>query len=152
MRKIAVGVSLALGALLGLSAPAWAVTGSQRFIIFGQDEGGTVVATGAISGVGEDIETSEDTDTFRFPQGDVNIDHPQTGGSEDFNEVACIGRFTFSGTYDITSGTGAYAQATGEGTYTGRGIFIGRRTAEGCSEEGGTSFFFVTAEGTTTLP
>ena len=108
--------------------------------------------TGTISGVGTDIERPDETSTFVFPQGTVNLDHPQTDGSDDFNEVACIDRFTFSGTYDITSGTGAYAQATGEGTYTGRGIFIGRRTAEGCSEEGGTSFFFVTAEGTTTLP
>ncbi len=152
MRKMALGLSLALGALLGLSAPAGAVTGSQRFFIFGQDEGGTVVATGPISGVGTDIERPDETGTFVFPQGTVNIDHPQTGGLEDFNEVTCIGRFTFSGTYDITSGSGAYAQANGEGTYTGRGIFIGRRTAQGCAEEGGTVYFFVDAEGTTTLP
>jgi hypothetical protein len=135
-----------------VAGPAAAATGSQTFTIIAQDNGGTVIASGPISGVGQDIETSDTTDQFVFPQGTLNIDHPTTSEDDTFNPVSCIGRATFAGTYTFT-GTGGLAGATGSGTYTGRAIFIADRNPDGtCSEDTGTSFAFVHATGTTTTP
>lgn len=156
MRRLIAGVALAVGALLGLSSPAWAVTGPQTFILFGgadEDGTGTIVASGPISGVGTSIPTGEETETDIFPSGSINLRHPETGGSSSFDPRTCFGTATFNGTYSIESGTGAYNGATGTGTYEGRAFFLAERTAQGCSdEETAFSFFYVRATGTTTLP
>ena len=154
MRRLIAGVALGVGALFGLSSPAWPVTGPQSFILYGGfDEEGTIVASGPISGVGRNIPTGEETETDIFPNGSIDLRHPETGGSESFDPRTCLGTATFNGTYSIESGTGAYAGATGSGTYQGQAFFLAERTAEGCSEEETAfSFFFVRASGTTTLP
>lgn len=154
MRRLIAGVALGVGALLGLSSPAWAVTGPQTFVLFGGfDEDATIVATGPISGVGTSISTGEDTETDIYPNGSVNLRHPETGGSDSFDPRTCFGTATFNGTYSIEGGTGAYAGATGAGTYQGQAFFLAERTAQGCSEEETAfSFFLVRAAGTTTLP
>lgn len=155
MRKLMAGLGVALGAWLVVAGPAMAATsGDQTFTIVGEDNTGTVVASGPITGVGTDVETSDTTDTFVFDAGSITISHiDNPGGTQSFNPTTCIGRGTFTGNYTITSGTGAYANATGSGTYSGRFFFVGDRDETGqCAEEGGFSFFTVRVSGTTTLP
>ena len=154
MRRALVGVAIGAAGLLGFSSVAWAETGPQSFFIFGQDDApATVVATGPISGVGQDFESqTAEEGTFEFPNGSVTADHPATSDESNFNPVTCVGTDNFAGTYTLRDGTGDYLGASGSGTYSGRAIFIGQRTADGCSDTGGTSFFFVRASGTTTLP
>jgi hypothetical protein len=127
-------------------------------IISGQGEGdpdiSRVVAAGPIRGVGifEFSVSDEDVVTFVFPDGSITLDAPETGGSEDFNERTCSGSFTFSGTFEIIDGTGAYEGATGEGTFAGKGRFIGQRSPDGsCSEEDGFFFVVVKLKGTVDL-
>ena len=154
MRRIIAGVALGLGSLLGLASPALAVTGPQSFTLFGPfDDDGTIIANGPIAGFGRSISTGEETERDVFPQGSVNLRHPQTGGSDSFDPATCFGRSTFNGTYAIESGTGAYAGASGSGTYQGQAFFLAERTAQGCAENDLVfSFYFVRAGGTTTLP
>lgn len=152
MRRLFGGIVVGIGAFFALASPALAVTGSQSLTLFGQGDETTIVGSGPISGVGHSITTGEATETDVFPSGSVNISHPQTGGSDSFNPLTCFGTATFTGTYQITSGTGAYTGASGSGTYQGRSFFLGQRTADGCSEDGGFNFFYVNASGTTTLP
>jgi hypothetical protein len=153
MKRTLAAVGAVLGVVLGLAGPAGAITGDQEFVILFDDEESTVIANGPISGVGEDIEDAENqASTFVFPEGDVFLTHPETDSSEDFNEIACVGTFESTGTYDITGGTDEYLGADGSGTYQVHGVFILDRTDEGCSEEGGHFFAVVHASGTTTLP
>jgi len=103
--------------------------------------------------VGRSISTGEETETDIFPNGSINLRHPETGGSDSFDPRTCFGTATFNGTYSIESGTQAYAGATGTGTYQGRAFFLAERTAQGCSEEETAfSFFLVRASGATTVP
>ena len=153
MKKTLAAMAMVVAALSMAVAPAAAATtSSQRFTIFGSDNGQTVIATGAFVAVGSANTVDDDNDTFVFPNGTFNVFHPQTGGTENFNETACLGTATFNGTYTLSGGTGAYAGISGSGTYSGKAIFVAERTGTGCSEEGGSSWFFVTATGTTTLP
>jgi hypothetical protein len=152
VKRILAGLAIGLGGLLGVAGPVAAATGSQSFTIVDDNNAGTVIASGAISGVGQDIETSDTTDQFVFPQGTLTVDHPTTSENDTFDPVTCIGRATFSGTYTFT-GSGGLAGATGAGTYSGRAFFIGDRNPDGtCSEESGTSFVVVHATGTATTP
>jgi len=56
-----------------------------------------------------------------------------------------------TGTYTLRHGTGIYAGARGSGTYSGKGTFVERHTATGCSDEP-ISAVLVRLDGTTTLP
>ncbi len=153
MRRLLIGAAVSAATVLGFSSAAWAATGPQSFVIVGQNDTATVAASGPISGVGQDIENPDgQSGTFVFPNGSITADHPSTSDESSFNPVTCIGTDNFAGTYSLGSGTGAYAGTTGNGTYTGRSIFIGQRTAQGCSDTDGFSFFFVRATGTTTTP
>jgi hypothetical protein len=152
MRRLVVGAAVSAATVVGFSSAAWAATGPQSFVIVGQNDTATVAASGPISGVGQDITVNDNTDVFDFPNGDVTIDHPETSETDNFNDVTCVGTARFAGTYSLRNGTGAYTGATGTGTYTGRAIFVGQRTAQGCSDTDGSSFFFVRATGTTTTP
>jgi hypothetical protein len=80
---------------------------------------------------------------FVFPEGTLTLDAPTTEESEEFNERTCTGSFRFSGPWTIASGTGAFENATGSGTFQGQGRFIGERTPTGCSEDEDAGFFFL---------
>lgn len=160
MKRLALVVGIVTGMILS-AVPVSAQTGNQRFtvIVSGQGEGAPgisqVVASGPIRGMGtfEFSESDEDVVTFVFPDGSITLDAPETGGSEDFNERTCSGSFTFSGTFEIIEGTGAYEGATGEGTFAGKGRFIGQRNPDGsCSEEDGFFFVVVKVKGTVSVP
>lgn len=154
MRRFLAGMALSLGALLGFSSPALAVTGSQTFVAFGNftDPVATVIGSGPISGSGSATQIGPESERDVYPSGTVVLNHPVTSESESFDPVTCVGRRTFAGTYSLEQGTGAYAGVSGSGTFEGQAYFLTERTAEGCSEDLAFSFYFLRATGTTTLP
>ena len=152
MKKMAAVVLSAAFVVLGLAAPAAAQTsGNQRFIVFGSGSGDQVsfrvVAVGPLTAVGT-FEELEDPDfvRFRFPQGTITLFSPVGDETEEFDERSCTGSFTFTGPVTISGATGAFAGAQGTGTVRGRGYFVGERTADGCSEDEDSGFFFLFAD------
>ncbi len=146
MKKFTTGVAAALlaGAMAMTAftsqASAQPAGGTERFtIIQASENGGKVIATGAFTAVGTDVEQPSNgpsaTSTFVFPDGTITVtrtDNP--GGTGDFNPVACVGHFTNTGTYVLTGGTGAYSGISGGGTYSSRGTMIAARTPSGCGD------------------
>ncbi len=148
--------------VVGLAGPASAVTGSQRFTVLFSGETGKVFAAGVINGAGTDVElsstdnpdgSSSGVDQFVFPQGTLTVTHFENPGEFSFNPRSCVGRFSFTGTFTVTGGTGAYAGATGSGTDVGSGVFVAKRNPDGsCSEEEAFSNVVVRATGTLSVP
>jgi hypothetical protein len=156
VRALVVVLGLAVG-MVGLAGPAAADDGgNQRFWVFLSESDGEetnfVVAVGPITGVGT-FEEDEDPNLvhFHFPQGSVTLFVPTEEESEDFNELTCSGSFSFSGPWEIVSGTGAYRNASGSGRFSGTGHFFGDPT--NCDEEaeGGIFFLNVFAHGNVSL-
>lgn len=162
MAMAGVWLSLAL-----LAAPAHAATGSQTFrIVFSGDPRneppGRVFATGVVNAIGTDVTIAQDpnpdgsetnTERFTFPGGTITVRATDPGGTFDLNPVTCVATTgTTTGVFTVIGGTGAYAGASGGGTFTGRGLAIFDRVAGGCSEEPRSFFFIVTATGTVTVP
>jgi hypothetical protein len=138
-------------AAVGAVAVVWAgsatgATGSQRFTISGSNNGGTVYASGPISGSGRDIALNQNADKFVFRGGSVLVSHHATSQNQTFDPRSCLARFTESGTYQLVSGTGAYRGVTGSGTYAVRG------SSRGCDPATAPSRYIVNASGWTKLP
>jgi hypothetical protein len=136
--KRVLAVKLVLAALL-LSAGSAHAQGSsnQRFTMITQGEGnvGTAVATGPFTGVGTFEETEEHVGLFRFAGGTLTVLGMFDEESTVFDPRTCVGRFTTSGRWVVTDGTGIFEDATGSGHLRGRVTFGTNRTAEGCGEE-----------------
>ncbi len=155
MRKI-VGVLMGAALLVGMAGPASAATDNQRFTVTARFAGNTttscrVVATGPIRGAGTcTVDQVSETVTilhFMLPNGTVDLRFKQTQSSDNFNEAACVDTFSFTETFKITGGTGAYAGATGRGTDSGHGVFTADRTPNGCDPNQGTGVVAVTITG-----
>ena len=136
---------------VGAVAVVWAgsatgTTGSQRFSISGSNTGGSVYASGPISGSGRDIVFGQNADKFVFTNGWVLVSHSATSQNQSFDPRSCLTRFTESGTYQLVKGTGVYRGVTGSGTYAVKG------TTRGCDPKTQTSHYFVTTSGWTNLP
>lgn len=156
-RVISVVAAVAVGVLAWAGPAAAYPAGNQRFtVIFsGAEEApGRVVASGVVNGVGTDVTVSQDdsttVDEITFPgQGTlfvtINFD---PGPEPSFDSRSCVSRFSGTGTLTVTGGTGRFVGASGTGSVSLKGIFVGRRTAQGCSEEGGRSFVVATVNGT----
>lgn len=84
-----------------------------------------VSGTGPIHALGTDKVLKNNKDTFVFPKGNLDITHQKTSGSQHFDKANCTGRITEQGIYKVTGGTKAYANASGHGTYSLVGYFIG---------------------------
>jgi len=135
---------------IGAVAVVWAgsatgTTGSQRFSISGGNNGGSVWASGPISGSGRDVVMGQNADKFIFAGGSVTVSHWATSQNQTVDPRSCLGRFTESGNYSIASGTGIYRGVAGSGTYTARGV------SRGCTDAA-KSRYFVNASGWTKLP
>jgi len=146
LKRVAASV-VAVGAV----AVVWAgsasgTTGSQRFSISAGNTGGSVYASGPISGSGRDVTLSQNLDRFVFPGGSVWVSHQASTQHQTFDPRSCLGRFTESGNYQLVKGTGVYRGVTGSGTYSARG------TSRGCNPDTAPSRYFVTATGWTSLP
>jgi hypothetical protein len=111
-----------------------------------EEPGGTVVASGAINAVGEDVVISDTEDQFVFPDGTLTIIHAPVRSKEHFNDKNCKFSFKESGTYVISEGTGQYEGVTGSGTYR----VAGRFQSDCVSEPTGS--FTITARGSINLP
>lgn len=135
-----VGAVMPLGAAHASTTPA---PSAEHFVMTFQTFDGTdqpthVSATGPLRGAG--IETQSDVDT---PDGEYVVFtwHLQAGdvyleASEDYSMTfdvrACTAKASGSGSWRITGGTGAYADATGSGTFTDHGSFTGARDNGDC--------------------
>ena len=144
----AAGATVVAGAWAGTAVGA---SGAQRFSVSGSNTGGTVYASGPISGSGRDKVLGQNADKFIFAKGSVLVSHSATSQNQSFDPRTCLGQFTESGTYSLSSGTGAYKGVTGSGTYSARGTTRQQRTASGCVGKP-TSRYFVKASGWTKLP
>lgn len=154
MKKTFAAVAAVVTALCMTAGPASAATSAQHFTILAQgDSEQTLIATGAFFAVGHADTVDDNNDVFVFPDGTFMVNHPQTGGSDSFNDTTCIGTSTFTGTYSFSGGTGAYDGITGSGTYSGKVLFQAERTDTGCSQtDGHTLLLVVNANGTVELP
>ncbi len=150
-RSVAKAVALAAVLVVSLAAfqdAALAQTGTQRFHVVyvgpfdpADPPERNLTAVGPIRGKGYERFISEGpgpepgtmqaTTELVFPEGTLTLTLTGTGDFR-FNARACIGFNTSRGTWVITSGTGAYAGVTGQGTFEGRNTLSGRRTPEGC--------------------
>lgn len=166
--KVVTAAVLASFVVLGLQETASAESGTQRFhmtysgpFTFADPPDRRVTAAGPIQGKGYQEFISEvpapEPNTFVgtaelvFPEGSVFVTLTSTGEFR-FNEHACRGFNTGWGVWTITGGTGAYAGATGEGTYEGRNTLSAERTPDGCPAEPDRLVSNLKLEGTSTVP
>jgi hypothetical protein len=105
--------------------------------IHGSDNPIRISASGPIQGAGLLTQDFEMTDAgpvvhavWHFRNGEVFADATEDYAL-DFDPVSCTAKSTATGTWTITGGTGAYAGATGHGTFRGTGSLVGERDANG---------------------
>jgi hypothetical protein len=137
--------------LLAFQDAASAQSGTQRFHIVyagpfdpADPPERSLTAVGPIQGKGHERFISEGpgpepgtmlaTTELVLSEGTVMLTLSGTGEFR-FNARACIGFNTSRGSWVITGATGAYAGASGQGTFEGRNILSGRRTPEGCPSQ-----------------
>ncbi len=156
MRKKTIGVLMGAAMIVGMAGPASAATNNQQFKIIARFNGNdttscTVIATGPIQGAGTctitDVSNNVTDVHLMLPGGTVDLRARQFDGTDDFNQQACLDKFTFKENFRITGGTGAYAGTTGSGIDSGSGVFTAARTPQGCDPNQGGGFAVVTATG-----
>jgi len=154
MRKLLATVVMAVAGTVGMAAPASASTGTQHFVILQRDDShGSVSASGPITGQGRNFESPDGgVGTFVFPGGTVEVVHPETSNHVSLEPRTCVLSLEFTGTYTLRHGTGIYSGVRGSGTYSGKGTFVERHTATGCSDEPISAVVVIRLDGTTTLP
>ena len=64
-------------------------------------------------------------DRFVFRNGSVKVRHHATSTHQRHDRVTCYGTFTQIGRYRVVGGTGAYAGASGHGSFVVRARFVG---------------------------
>jgi hypothetical protein len=111
------------------------------------NEGGTVVAFGAINASGQDVVVSDTQDNFVFPDGTLIVYHATVRSKEKFDEKTCTGSFREFGRYVIASGTGQYEGYSGSGEYAASG-----NIQNGCEGQTPTGTYTVKARGSINLP
>lgn len=148
-KRTALVVLGVLTAHLALAGPAAAQTGRQTFVLTELRSGGgiTVTAAGPIRGRGVVIpggdELDEETgeivanDRYQFTETDgVDVTYRvRLTSAPTIDTRTCVGRHGGTMTWEITGGTGRYADASGSGTGTFRVIDVAGRNPDGsCSE------------------
>jgi len=101
----------------------------ERFLLITADPNSTdnqpVLGFGPIHAKGVDHVVSDTADVFEFPAGSLSVTHAAKATHDFSDPVTCLFKFTERGTYEITGGTGAYAGASGHGSYRVVGKAIG---------------------------
>jgi len=82
-----------------------------------------VAMNGAIHAKGTVVIVDRKTDRFELPDGTITVVHKRKKGSasESYDQTTCLFSFRERGTWRVTEGTGAYANASGSGTYRAQG-------------------------------
>jgi hypothetical protein len=130
--------------LLGLAGPAAAQPANNvhfTVIVVG-DGAGTVLASGAIHGVGTETDNENSANpvqpfqaTLSFAKGAV-LETVQNGPpSVQFSPTTCVLRLLERGSFQVTGGTGSFAAASGGGTTTTHVTIIDRRAANGTCDQ-----------------
>ena len=78
----------------------------------------SLIASGVFTAPAVDHEhQATNTATFVFSNGTINLKHSNGTGTQNFNPKTCLLTINQHGTYNLTSGTGAYTGITGSGKY-----------------------------------
>jgi hypothetical protein len=152
-----VGATLAFVGMAGAASAA--TTGTQRFTFIANFSGDQttcrVIATGPITGVGtcdpEDVTDNVTVIHVTLPNGAFDVTVTTLSETDNLNQQACVDRFTNSESFVVSGVSGAYANATGNGTDTLRGVFTADRTPNGCDENSGSGFIVAQGTGPVTL-
>jgi hypothetical protein len=135
-----------LGVLVVPSPAFAAASGPEHVVVYSMGPTGTprtVVAAGAVNDVGTVVQGPsapfQANPTWVFPGGSMNVHVAYTSVEADDDSV-CIFTGILTGTWQITGGTGAFAGATGGGTFSGPNSHYLTRSADGCDAE----YFHVT--------
>lgn len=161
---------LCLAVWLGTSGSALAESGRQDFVItyagslaaaLTNSPGRTVIATGVITGVGEEEFLSQQegpsgtfvgSSNFVFPEGSVTVSVEGVAEPHFFGPGGCFIRNTIRGTYEITGGTGAFSGASGSGEFSGVNIVLASPSDTGCSVESARLVSSIRLRGVIVLP
>ena len=117
------------------AAPAGS-SGFESFQIVATSPSGpsSIIATGLFTAGGVNHPGSH-VDTAVFPNGTFKIAHSNGTGTPRFNHKTCLAIIVVNGTYQIGSGTGAYAGISGHGIYRLNILFVAARNSAGqCSQ------------------
>jgi hypothetical protein len=121
-------VGAAAFSVIGANLPASAASATQHFLSVQTSPTAStfeVSASGPIHALGVDHVLAHNKDIFVFPKGSINVTHRRTSGTQHFDKANCTAQITEQGTYKITGGAKAYAKASGNGTYSVVGYFVG---------------------------
>ena len=168
---LAAMVAAAVATVVGLAVPAGAsplaarptaVTGAEHLQAVTTSGTATtqgVIAYGVFTNYGIDHETNSNaatsTDLFTFVGGSFKVTHTTKKQSQTVNVKACFYRYTASGTFKLSAGTGKYKGISGKGTFTVNGLGFGPKTKSGACNENANpvaSQQVIDANGTVTLP
>lgn len=119
------------------SVAAAKTTGTEYFrLVASADDQESVVLHGLVTAVGTS-HAYDGKDVAQLGGGKITVFHPDKNEkfSAKVNHKTCFAVFTFSGSYTLGKGTGAFKTFTGSGTYVGHGEGILRRNKAGACTE-----------------
>ena len=147
-RALNIGLLAATGAgvvLLGLTGQATAQPASNAHftIVTIGDAPGTVVASGAVRGVGTETDNESSADpvrpfnaTLQFPQGALTEHVADTAAPKaQFDPTTCVLKTLEQQHFTVVGATGTLAGTTGSGTATVRATIIEARGANGACDQ-----------------
>jgi hypothetical protein len=82
-----------------------------------KDNIGKIIANGPVAGIGHDHVISNHVDEFVFDAGSLTVKHHRVTRKQTSDRRDCTFTQVETGTYTIPHGSGAYAHASGSGTY-----------------------------------
>jgi hypothetical protein len=135
----AVAVTAVLGgASLAAAGARTAVSGTEHFQIMNTSatsNTASIIGSGAFTagGTTTGINSSSSKGTVKFPTGTFVITHSKGTGTQSFNPKTCLLRVNLKGTYTLGSGTGAYANISGNGVYHLSILAVGAKSGGTCS-------------------
>jgi hypothetical protein len=136
----AVAVSAAIataGITAATAAPRPAASDTEHFQLMSTSatsNQSSIIAYGVFTAGGTDTRTTNSTDTVTFPNGTFKIAHSKGTGTRHFNPKTCLVTINENGTYSLGSGTGAYADISGSGTYQLSILGVGAKSGGVCSK------------------
>ena len=139
-----------------------AVTGAEHFQAMSTSATATtqgVIAYGLFTAYGVDHENNSNaatsTDLFTFAGGSFKVTHTTKKQSQTVNVKACFYRYTASGTFKLSGGTGKYKGISGKGTFALSAMGFGPKTKSGACNENANPIVaqqVINANGTVRLP